>query len=357
LTGAVKVSWVTGMKRACLFETYGDAGSNSQREQGRARVRCKLCAHRCILENGRLGLCKVRKNAGGELVTLNYHKVAAAHSDPIEKKPLYHFLPGTTSFSMAAMGCNFSCEFCQNHSLSVVRDESHISGEAVPPEQLVAAALHYNSRSISYTYSEPTVYFELMADTAKLAKERGLKNVMVTNGYMTAEALDEISPVLDAANIDLKAFRDEFYKKQCGARLAPVLETIKGMKAKGIWIELTTLLIPGLNDDPREVKELISFIVDVDPEIPWHVSRFYPQHRLTGVAPTDPRVIYDFLEMAGDMGLQYRYAGNVASDKWEDTRCPQCDALLIRRSGYSTNIKNMDRGVCTSCGHIIPGVW
>lgn len=337
------------MKAARLYEAYGESDSQ--------KVQCKLCAHRCILEDGRSGVCKVRKNSGGELYTLNYHKVAATHSDPIEKKPLYHFLPGSTSFSMATMGCNFSCKFCQNHSLSVVHGESQLFGEAVPPEQLVAAALHYNSQSISYTYSEPTIYFELMYETAKLAKEQGLKNVMVTNGYMTAEALEEIAPYMDAANIDLKAFKDEFYKKQCGARLEPVLETIRGMKANGIWIELTTLLIPGLNDDPQEIKDLISFIVEVDPEIPWHVSRFYPQHRLTDVDPTDPRAIYSFLEMAGDMGLQYLYAGNVASDKWEDTRCPKCDALLIQRSGYFTRVKNMAQGTCTSCNHPIPGVW
>lgn len=341
------------MKPARLYEVYGDTGSESHN----ARVRCQLCAHRCILGNGDLGICKVRKNSGGSLYTLNYHRVAATHSDPIEKKPLYHFLPGSMSFSMAAMGCNFTCKFCQNHSLSVVHGESHLFGEAVPPEQLVAAALHYNSQSISYTYSEPTIYFELMIDTARLAKEQGLKNVMVTNGYMTAEALQEVSPYMDAANIDLKAFNDGFYKTQCGARLEPVLETIKGMKARGIWIELTTLLIPGLNDDPGEVKDLISFIVDVDPEIPWHVSRFYPQHRLTDVAPTDPRAIYGFLEMAQDLGLQYVYAGNVASDKWEDTRCPRCETLLIRRSGYSTRVKNMDRSVCTACGHKIAGFW
>ena len=333
------------MKRALLSEKAGNG------------VKCLVCSHHCILKEDGLGICKVRKNIGGELYSLNYDKVAATHSDPIEKKPLYHFLPGSVSYSVAAMGCNFHCIFCQNNSLSVVYNENSIYGEAVSPGQLVQTALRYNSKSISYTYSEPTIYFELMFETAKLAKEKGLKNVMVTNGYMSTYALEEIAPYMDAANIDLKAFSDDFYKKYCGARLQPVLDTIEGMKKKDIWIELTTLLIPGLNDSPREIKELISFIAGVDESIPWHMSRFYPQHKLTDVPPTNPGAIFDFLKMGADMGLKYLYAGNVSSDEWEDTHCPGCGALLIKRSGYFTRVLDFTNGRCDSCGRAIPGVW
>jgi len=333
------------MKKALLNEKVSDG------------IRCLVCSHHCILKDNQLGVCKVRKNINGELYSLNYDKVATTHADPIEKKPLYHFLPASTSYSVAAMGCNFKCVFCQNNSLSVVQGENYIYGEAISPEQLVQTALRYGSQSISYTYSEPTIYFELMIETAKLAKDKGLKNVMVTNGYMSSHALGEIAPYMDGANIDLKAFSDDFYKKYCGARLAPVLETIKGMREKGIWIELTTLLIPGLNDDPGEIKELISFILSVDDTIPWHMSRFYPQHKLTDVPPSSPAAISDFLETATEMGLKYLYAGNVSSGKWDDTRCPRCNTTLIERNGYFTRVLDFTDGQCGTCGHAIPGIW
>ncbi|MCP5105053.1 MAG: AmmeMemoRadiSam system radical SAM enzyme, partial [bacterium] len=265
--------------------------------------------------------------------------------------------PISTSFSVATMGCNFKCSFCQNHSLSVVQSEARVFGEKIPPEELVETALRYDSQSISYTYSEPTIYFELMLETAKLAKEQGLKNVMVTNGYMSAEALEMIAPFMDAANIDLKAFRDDFYKKNCGGTLAPVLDTIKAMKARGIWVELTTLLIPGLNTDEGEIKELISFILSVDENIPWHVSRFYPQHRLLDVPPTPTGSIFADLETGKEMGLNYVYAGNVADGHFAHTYCPACNTLLIERSGYYTRITNLVEGTCGNCGHSIPGVW
>jgi len=346
------------MKQAFLFKPYdrGDEVGGTQTNLKR-KVRCILCAHRCIIDEDQFGICKVRKNSEGRLDSLNYDRIASASNDPIEKKPLYHFLPGSTTFSFAAMGCNFKCQFCQNHSLSMVQGERHIYGEPVPPERLVDKALQYGSRSISYTYSEPTVFFEIMIETAKIAREKGLKNVMVTNGYMTPEALDEISPYLDAANIDLKAFTEDFYKKYCGARLAPVLNTIRGMKAKGIWVELTTLMIPGLNDNPEEIKQLISFILEVDPSMPWHVSRFYPQYRMTDIPPTNPRSIYNVLEMASKMGVKYLYAGNVGSENWSDTRCPSCENTLIERDGYDIRVMQLANGCCRSCGQPIAGVW
>jgi len=326
-------------------------------KQSENGITCLLCAHRCTLQEGRSGICNVRKNVGGQIQALTYHRVAATHSDPIEKKPLYHFLPGSTSFSIAAMGCNFSCTFCQNHSLSMVKNEAGIIGEAVTPAQIVQAAQRNQSASISYTYTEPTIYFELMYETAQLAHAAGIKNVMVTNGYMSAEALEMIGPYLDAANIDLKAFRDDFYKTYCGARLQPVLDTIRAMRARGIWVELTTLLIPGLNDEQKEVLELINFIAQTDKNMPWHVSRFYPQHKLTNISPTDPQVMFAFLEEAAAAGLKYLYAGNVHSDSWSDTLCPKCKTLLIERSGYFTRVLEMQNGCCTNCDCRIDGVW
>ncbi len=320
-------------------------------------VVCDLCGHHCRLAGDRTGVCRVRKNIGGRLVSLNYHKVAATNADPIEKKPLYHFLPASTSFSVATMGCNFKCTFCQNHSLSVVQSEASIYGEPVSPEALVRTALRYDSDSISYTYSEPTIYFELMLETAKLAKEAGIKNCMVTNGFMSPRALELIAPYMDAANIDLKAFSESFYRERCGGRLEPVLDTIRGMKEKGIWVELTTLLIPGLNDDREELEGLIGFIVGVDAGMPWHVSRFFPQHRLVDIVPTPPGSIFDILERGKEMGLGYVYAGNVADDRFAHTYCPQCDELLIERMGYSTRVRRLVDGACGKCSHFIPGVW
>ncbi len=337
------------MKPALLFEKY--------EKDGAQKVRCLLCPHHCILDDRQVGICGVRQNLKGELFSLNYDRVAATHIDPIEKKPLYHFLPGSTSYSLAAMGCNFHCVFCQNHSLSRVEDAGQIYGEAIPPEQLVKNALRNHCQSISYTYSEPTIYFELMLETAKLAKEKGLKNVMVTNGYIGGPALEMLAPYMDAANVDLKAFTGEFYRKYCGARLEPVLETIKAMKQKGIWVELTTLLIPGLNTDLGEMKELISFILSVDKTIPWHVSRFYPQYKLTEVPPTDPKTMFAVLDTAKTMGIAYLYAGNVSPAGWEDTRCPQCRSVLIERQGYFTRVLKFSNGVCGTCGQAIPGVW
>ncbi|MGD2092139.1 MAG: AmmeMemoRadiSam system radical SAM enzyme [Candidatus Aminicenantes bacterium] len=337
------------MKPALLYEKYETKGVQ--------KVKCLLCPHHCILGDNQVGMCSVRKNIKGELYSLNYDRVAATHSDPIEKKPLYHFLPASTSFSIAAMGCNFQCTFCQNHSLARVEDAGNIYGESISPEQLVKTALRSRAQSIAYTYTEPTIYFELMLETAKLAKDSGIKNVMVTNGYISSQGLEMIAPYMDGANVDLKAFTDHFYKKYCGARLEPVLDTIKAMKQKGIWVEVTTLLIPGLNSDREELKQLISFILSVDATIPWHVSRFYPQYKLTDRPPTDPKTIFDILDTAKEMGLQYIYAGNISSGQWENTHCPQCSTLLIERQGYFTRILDLSNGKCRSCGHSIPGVW
>lgn len=334
------------MKKGMLFEALGNKN-----------VRCRLCPHYCEIQNGRYGICRVRKNIEGELFSLNSDKIAAINSDPIEKKPLYHFLPGSTSFSIAAMGCNLNCQFCQNHTLSIVKDEDHIYGENITPESIVERAVESGSESISYTYTEPTIYFELMYETAKLATERGLKNVMVTNGFISPEALEKILPFIDGANIDLKAFSNDFYRSYCGGKLNPVLDSIEIMNQNEIWIELTTLMIPGLNSDPKELRDLISFISGIDPSIPWHVSRFFPNYKITDKMPTDTGQIEEILVTGKEMGLLYLYGGNFSSKLWENTFCPECNTLLIERSGYSTRIDNLESGKCAECGEKIPGVW
>jgi len=321
------------------------------------QVICRLCAHQCRLPDGAIGICRVRKNIAGILYSLNSDHVVAVHMDPIEKKPLYHFLPGSSSFSIAAMGCNFSCCFCQNHSISMVTEEHGIVGETISPEKLVQNALKNHARSISYTYTEPTVFFELMLETARLAQQAGIKNVMVSNGYMTSQALSLLGPFLNAANIDLKAFNDNFYKKYCSARLKPVLETISALRARKIWLEITTLLIPGLNDDSEEIKRLISFLLELDDNLPWHVSRFFPQYQLRHIPPTAQDAIYKFLQLGAEMGLKYLYGGNLIADRWNDTHCPHCKKKLIKRLGYQTEILALQSGKCQFCGQDIPGVF
>ena len=325
--------------------------------QGGKQVVCHLCAHECRIPEGKTGVCHVRKNLGGELFSLNSDRVIATNMDPIEKKPLYHFLPSSLSFSIAAMGCNFSCHFCQNHSISIVKNDNDIQGDNVTPEQLVAIAQKNRARSISYTYTEPTVFFELATETAGLAHAAGMKNVLVSNGYLTRQALALLGPFLDGANIDLKSFNDDFYKKYCSARLRPVLDTISAMKEMGIWVEVTTLLIPGLNDDRIEISGLISFLFDLDPNIPWHVSRFLPHYRLLAIPPTEERVIHDFLQLAADKGMRFLYGGNLTDSKWSDTRCPSCHEVLIKRLGYHVENSGLRAGCCRFCGMDIPGVW
>jgi pyruvate formate lyase activating enzyme len=320
-------------------------------------VACHLCAHECRIPEGKSGVCRVRKNLGGELFSLNSDRVIAANLDPIEKKPLYHFLPGSYSFSIASMGCNFSCRFCQNHSISMVNEEKDIQGDEISPAQLVAMAGKSRARSLSYTYTEPTVFFELTLEAARLGRAAGLKNVLVSNGYLTRQALSLLGPFLDGANIDLKSFNDEFYRKYCSARLQPVLGTISAMREMGIWVEVTTLLIPGLNDDRREISGLISFLCGLDASIPWHVSRFFPNYRLLDIPPTEARVIHDFLQSAADKGLKFLYGGNLADSKWSDTRCPECHEVLIVRSGYHVENRGLQKGCCRFCGARIPGVW
>ena len=335
------------MKQAYMYEKLKDD-----------KVRCFLCHHGCIIGEGKKGLCGVRENRSGTLVSLVYGKVIAGHCDPIEKKPLFHFLPGTRSYSIATVGCNFRCLFCQNADISQMpADQNRIMGEDMSPEKIVRDALNTGSATIAYTYTEPTVYYELAVDTARIAVKKGLKNVFVTNGYMTRQCLEDISPDLHAANVDLKAFADKFYKEQCGARLKPVLTTLETMKELGVWLEITTLLIPGLNDSSEELGEISRFIADLDPDIPWHISRFHPTYRLTETTATPPESIRRARDLGYEAGLKYVYTGNIHGDMGEKTFCHNCGELLIDRVGFNVIRNNIKNDCCPDCGSRIPGVW
>ncbi|MFW5943132.1 MAG: AmmeMemoRadiSam system radical SAM enzyme [Chloroflexota bacterium] len=321
-------------------------------------VRCRLCGHRCVIAEGKVGVCGVRKNVGGKLYTLVYGRVVSRHADPIEKKPLFHFYPGSTAYSIATPGCNFHCRWCQNWSIARPPDEAHLLGfPEVDPQRIVDAALAHGSRSIAYTYTEPTVFFEYSYDVARLAHQAGLANVYVTNGYMSTEMLDAFHPYLDAANVDLKAFRKETYRRYVGARLQTVLDNLKTMKRLGIWLEVTTLVIPDLNDEPEELRDAVRFIVqELGADTPWHVSRFYPAHEMTDRPQTPLPTLQWAAAIGREEGLRYVYIGNVWSAGDEDTICPGCGRTLIRRAGFKIIDNDIQDGQCPHCDTRIAGV-
>ena len=322
------------------------------------QVNCRLCNFHCVIGEGKLGHCHVRKNIGGKLYSLNYGKICAANPDPIEKKPLYHFQPGSRSFSIAAVGCNFRCEFCQNWQISQAALETgRIDGEDTSPEQVVTAAVRTGCKSIAYTYTEPTIFMEFCSDCARPAKERGLANVFVSNGYMTRDAIDFAADWLDAINVDLKAFSDDYYKKLCGSRLQPVLDSIAYIaKQTRIWIEITTLLLPGQNDSEEELKKLTDFLVtEAGPDVPWHISRFYPQYKYTDSVPTPLESMQRAEEIGKAAGLHYVYLGNVAGTESENTYCYSCGRMLIERMGYRIVANHIADSKCPQCGTRIAG--
>ncbi len=323
------------------------------------RVHCALCAHRCIIEPGQRGICAVRENRDGTLYSLVYGKVVASHVDPIEKKPLFHFLPGSRSFSIATVGCNFRCEHCQNYEISqlpIERPNLVIPGEEVSPEDIVESALRSGSMSISYTYTEPTIFLEFALDCAKLARERGLKNVFVSNGFMTPESAELIAPYLDADNIDLKGDA-AFYRDICSARVEPVKKTIRLMKELGIWIECTTLVIPGLNDSTEVLKGIADFLVSVDPAMPWHVSQFYPTYKMLDRPRTPIETLRRARKIGLEAGLKFVYEGNVPGGGGESTACPSCGELLVERFNYSIERNKLKNGICVKCGMPVAGIW
>ncbi len=323
----------------------------------KGRVKCHLCSHRCQIIDSQRGICGIRENRSGTLYTLVYGKIVSDAVDPIEKKPLFHFLPGSAAYSIATVGCNFRCGNCQNWEISQSPKPQHpIMGRNVPPEALVQTAKRVRCRSIAYTYTEPVVFMEYAYDTAKLASAEAIKNVFVTNGYVTQEALTTVAPYLHAANIDLKSCSDEFYRQNCGARLAPVLEAIKLHKQLGIWIELTTLIIPTLNDSEENLTEIAEFIREIGVEIPWHVSRFSPAFQLIDVPPTPIDTLRRAREIGLEVGLRYVYQGNVPG-QGENTFCYNCGELLIERYGYQVVQNRIADGNCPQCDTKIDGVW
>ena len=335
------------MKEAMLYEKLSDG-----------KVKCNLCNHRCTIKDGNYGICGVRQNTDGSLYTLVYDKIIASHIDPIEKKPLFQFYPGSTAYSVATVGCNFKCKHCQNADISQLPMErkGYVVGEKMGPEEMAEAARRSSCQSIAYTYTEPTVFFELAYDTAQKAHDKGIKNIFVSNGYMTPEALKEISPYLDGINIDLKAFTEKFYKDICGARLAPVLDTIRLAKNLGIWVEVTTLVIPTLNDSEDELRQIAVFLRDVDVNIPWHISQFYPTYQLTNLPRTPVETLHRAREIGLESGLRYVYEGNVPGRGNENTYCHGCGELLIERWGYSIQKNTIIEGQCPSCGSPVAGV-
>lgn len=316
-------------------------------------VQCNLCSHHCVMANQKTGLCGVRQNKDGVLYSLVYGQAIAEHVDPIEKKPLFHFLPGSQALSIATQGCNFSCQHCQNADISQFSKKTSLGdevlGEDLPPEKVVEHALASGCKSIAYTYTEPTVFYEYALDTMKLAHKAGQKNCWITNGYITKEPLLKAIPYLDAANVDLKAFSAEFYQETCGAKLEPVLDTLRLLKKNKVWIEVTTLLIPEKNDNKKKLAELAQFIKDeLGPETPWHISRFYPAHQMDNVLPTTVESIHKAYEIGKKAGLKYVYAGNIPGDNKENTFCAKCGALNIKRTGYE--IARLDKdGKCFKC--------
>jgi len=329
-----------------------EAGFYAKLDGGDAQ--CALCAHRCLIKPGKRGLCGVRENREGTLFSLVYGRLVSASVDPIEKKPLYHYLPGTTSYSIATMGCNFRCLFCQNYSISQPpRESGEIAGRETAPEEVVAEAKRAGCASISYTY-----VLEYALDVAALARGRGLGNVFVSNGYMTGEAVSALAPVLDAANVDLKAFRDKFYRDNCGAKLAPVLDTLAALKRLGVWLEVTTLIIAGLNDDPGELAELAAFLVSLGAQTPWHVSAFHPAYRMTDRPPTPASAVLAARDIGLAAGLHHVYVGNVRGAGGENTACRGCGATLIERAGYEirkTGLTGLTGTACAVCGEAMDG--
>lgn len=326
------------------------------------KVMCQACAHACKLDEGEYGICGVRVVEEGELRLTVYGIAAAVNIDPVEKKPMFHFQPKSRVFSFGTVGCNFSCKFCQNYEISqYAKEHGHrVVGRELPPQKAVELALENGCDSIAYTYNEPIVFFEYTYDTAKLAHEKGLKNIYVTSGYETRKAIDLLAPYIDGMNIDIKSFSDEFYKEICGARLKPVLEAVKYAHEKGIWVEITTLLIPGENDSDEEIRGIAKFIASVDTSMPWHLSAFHPMYKMLDVPRTPESTLLRAYKIGQEEGLKYVYVGNVENEDHESTYCPQCKKRVIDRTGNIGQfvVNELDaHGKCPHCGYSLEGVW
>ena len=339
------------IRRALLGEPFDDPLAPGS-------VRCVACAHRCVLRPGRVGICGVRQNRGGSLYTLVYGQVVVTKAEPVEKKPFYHFMPGSSAYSVATQGCNMHCGYCQNWQISQAHREGLVpESRYVSPESVVEEAVSAGVRSIAYTYVEPTIFIEFALDSMVKARAAGLRNIFVTNGYETPEAIELVAPYLDAANIDLKAANDDFYRRVCGARWEPVRDSIVDMHGRGIWLELTTLVIPGLNDDPRELRAMAEWIATaVGTETPWHLTRFQPAYRLSHLPPTPAATLVDAAAVAREVGLRHVYVGNAPEVEAATTSCAHCGERLIGRSDYGVTEWRLVDGRCPRCQHPMAGV-
>ncbi len=322
-------------------------------KQDKGKVRCLLCPHNCVILPGKKGICRVRINDGGKLYSLVYGKPVAVHIDPIEKKPLFHFYPGSEVYSLATVGCNLRCMHCQNWSISQAEPESS-SYREVSPDHIVNDAFSRGCKIIAYTYTEPTIFYEYAYDIAVCARQRDIKNVFVTNGFISPEPLRDIAPYIDAVNIDLKSMREGFYQRVCGGHLKPVLDSIKLYYELGVWVEITTLIIPGYNDSPEELEDIARFIAGIDKNIPWHISRFYPNYKLEDISPTSTSIINRAVKIGKKVGLSYIYQGNVGTG--ENTFCPSCGQILILRTLFFVGENRVKDGRCPYCGERIAGV-
>ncbi len=322
------------------------------------RVRCLVCPRKCVVGDGQRGYCRVRENIGGRYYTIVYGRVCARHIDPIEKKPLFHFLPGTTAYSIATVGCNMACKFCQNWEISQEKPEN-VGAMNLPPGSIANEAKRWRAPTIAYTYTEPTVFYELMIDSAREGHTKGIRSVMISAGYINEEPLRELAAELDAIKVDLKAHSDDFYTDVCSTSLQPVLDTIVRVKESGTWLELVNLIIPTLNDDEEAVARLCKWVLEnVGDEVPIHFTRFYPTYRLKNLPPTPVGSVEKAREIALDSGIKFPYVGNVpAGHPGESTYCPSCGEAVVKRVGYSVQSINIKDGRCAKCGTAIPGVW
>ncbi|HEY66410.1 MAG TPA: AmmeMemoRadiSam system radical SAM enzyme [Caldilineae bacterium] len=332
-----------------------------QRPLRRGYVQCTACEHWCAIAPGEAGKCGVRRNLDGSLKLVIYGKAVAVNVDPVEKKPLFHFLPAQSIFSIGTVGCNFRCRFCQNWEISQFRDfdpNDPRLGYDLPPEQVIAICRQRGIPMVALTYNEPAVFFEYAYDTCRLAHDAGILTAFVSSGFETKQALDLIAPYLDAINVDLKSFNDRFYREICGGRLQPVLRNIEYIwRETDIWIEVTTLVIPGLNDSDAELRDAAQFLVEISPDIPWHLTAFHPNYRMLDRPSTPTSTLIRAYEIAQEAGLRYVYVGNVLDHTRESTYCPICGTLLIERAGYRVRVLWSQPGVCHRCGYRIPGVW
>ncbi|MEW5691958.1 MAG: AmmeMemoRadiSam system radical SAM enzyme [Candidatus Hydrogenedentota bacterium] len=328
-----------------------------EKREKNSEVRCKLCPRECGIINGGRGFCEVRENINGKLYTLVHSRCVSANIDPIEKKPFFHYLPGTKAFSIATAGCNFECKFCQNWQISQFRPED-VSSIYAPPWALVNQCITKKVPTISYTYSEPIIFYEYMYDTSKLAREKGIGNVMVSNGFINAEPLKKLCEVLTGIKIDFKSFNNEFYREICSSYVYPVLETMKLIKKLKMWLEIVVLILPTKNDKQDEIKEMSKWILDnLGPDVPVHFSRFHPTYKITNLPPTPVETIERCCEIAKLAGIHYVYMGNVAGHKYESTYCHKCGKVLIKRYGYYVLENNLKGGFCPYCNQKIPGVF